>query len=179
VGSAVECTRCGVAVAFAGCLLHPLRVIPTAILVRPAAPSDVDTLATFNVAMAFETEQIALDPGTVRRGVAAVLADPAKGSYRVATRAGAVVGQLMITTEWSDWRCGFWWWIQSVYVAADARRGGVYRALHRSVLEDAERAGDVRGVRLYVEQENTRAQRAYEALGMARGRYLVFETGQE
>lgn len=111
--------------------------------------------------------------------MAAVLADPAKGSYRVATRAGAVTGQLMLTTEWSDWRCGWWWWIQSVYVAPEARRGGVYRALHRSVLEDATLAGDVRGVRLYVEQENVRAQRTYEALGMARGRYLVFETGHE
>ncbi len=97
----------------------------------------------------------------------------------MATRAGAVVGQLMITNEWSDWRCGWWWWIQSVYVSPEARRGGVYRALYRSVLDDAERAGDVRGVRLYVEQDNVLAQRAYEGLGMARGRYLVFETGHE
>jgi ribosomal protein S18 acetylase RimI-like enzyme len=89
------------------------------------------------------------------------------------------VGQLMLTTEWSDWRCGWWWWIQSVYVRPEARRGGVFRALYRSVLEDANRAGDVRGVRLYVEQENLRAQRTYEALGMRRGRYLVFETGSE
>jgi ribosomal protein S18 acetylase RimI-like enzyme len=154
-------------------------VIPAPLQVRPAAPSDVDTLAAFNVAMALETEALSLDLDTVRRGGAAVLADPAKGSYRVATRDGAVVGQLMLTKEWSDWRCGWWWWIQSVYVAPDARRGGVYRALYQSVIADAERAGDVRGVRLYVEQENARAQRTYEALGMTRGRYLIFETGHE
>ena len=152
---------------------------PSPILIRPAVPADVDTVAAFNVAMALETEALTLDLDTVRRGVAALVADPAKGSYRVATREGELVGQLMITTEWSDWRCGWWWWIQSVYVAPEARRGGVYRALHRSVLEDAERAGDVRGVRLYVEQDNARAQRTYEALGMTRGRYLVFETGHE
>lgn len=149
------------------------------ILVRPAVPADVDTVAAFNVAMALETEGLSLDLDTVRRGVAAVVADPAKGSYRVATREGELVGQLMITTEWSDWRCGWWWWIQSVYVAPGARRAGVYRALHRSVLDDAERAGDVRGVRLYVEQDNVRAQRTYASLGMHRGRYLVFETGHE
>jgi ribosomal protein S18 acetylase RimI-like enzyme len=154
-------------------------VNPTEIIIRPAAPSDVDILAAFNVAMAQETESLALDLATVRRGVAAVLADPAKGSYRVATRDGVVVGQLMITLEWSDWRCGWWWWIQSVYVAPEARRSGVYRALHRSVIEDAERAGDVRGVRLYVEQDNVRAQRTYASLGMQRGRYLVYETAHE
>ena len=152
---------------------------PVPLLVRPAGPSDVDTLAAFNVAMALETESLALDLDTVRRGVAAMLADPAKGSYRVATRDGAVVGQLMITTEWSDWRCGWWWWIQSVYVAPEARRGGVYRALYQSVVDDAARAGDVHGLRLYVEQDNLRAQQTYQALGMARGKYVVFETGHE
>jgi ribosomal protein S18 acetylase RimI-like enzyme len=152
---------------------------PAEILVRPATPADVDTLAAFNVALAAESEGLSLDLPTVRRGVAAVLADPGKGRYRVATRGGAVVGQLMLTTEWSDWRCGWWWWIQSVYVAAEARRGGVYRALYRSVLDDAERAGDVQGVRLYVEHENHPAQRTYEALGMKRGKYLVYETGDE
>jgi ribosomal protein S18 acetylase RimI-like enzyme len=152
---------------------------PLDLLVRPATPADTDTLVAFNVALALESEGLSLDLPTVRRGVAALLADPVKGSYRVAERAGTVVGQLMITTEWSDWRCGWWWWIQSVYVAPGARRGGVYRALHRSVLDDAARAGDVRGVRLYVEQENRRAQGAYEALGMKRGKYLVYETGEE
>jgi ribosomal protein S18 acetylase RimI-like enzyme len=149
------------------------------LLVRPAEPADLEIIVAFNVALARETEALALDLDTVRRGVAAVLEDPEKGRYRVAAQGGAVVGQLMLTREWSDWRSGWWWWIQSVYVAPEARRGGVYRALHRSVLDDAARTGDVRGVRLYVEQENTRAQRAYEAMGMERGRYLIYETGHE
>ncbi|MFO0755667.1 MAG: N-acetyltransferase [Byssovorax sp.] len=149
------------------------------VLIRPALLSDVDIVTAFNIAMAWETEQLALDPATVHRGVAAALSDPQKGRYRVATRGDKVIGQLMLTLEWSDWRCGWWWWIQSVYVAPEARRSGVYRALYRSVLDDAEKAGDVRGVRLYVEQENLRAQETYASLGMKRGRYLVFETGHE
>ena len=129
--------------------------------------------------MALETEALSLDFETARRGVLAMFDDPDKGSYRVACRGETLVGQLMLTTEWSDWRCGYWWWIQSVYVLPEARRSGVYRALHRSVLVDAARARDVRGVRLYVEQDNARAQRTYEALGMKRARYLVFEWGHE
>jgi ribosomal protein S18 acetylase RimI-like enzyme len=148
-------------------------------VVRPAEPADLDAIAAFQVAMAHETEAITLDPAVVRRGVAAVLADPAKGRYRVAEREGAVVGSLMLTTEWSDWRDGTWWWIQSVYVAPEARRAGVYRALHASVLADAEATGGVCGVRLYVEHANTRAQATYEAMGMRRGRYVVYETGHE
>lgn len=149
------------------------------LLVRAAVPTDIDVIAAFNVAMARETEALSLDPAIVRKGVAALFDDPAKGSYRIAIQNGAPVGQLMTTTEWSDWRCGFWWWIQSVYVVPEARRAGVYRALHRSLLEDAEKAGDVCGIRLYVEQDNVRAQRTYQALGMRRARYLVFETGHE
>ena len=149
------------------------------IVVRPAAPADLDVVAAFQVAMARETEDLALDPAVVRRGVAAVLADASKGRYRVAERGGEVVGSLMLTTEWSDWRDGTWWWIQSVYVVPGARRAGVYRALHASVLAEAEAVGGVCGVRLYVEQENARAQATYEAMGMRRGRYLVYETGHE
>lgn len=154
-------------------------VNPPPLLVRPALPSDIDTIAAFNAAMALETEALELDLDTLRRGVSAMLADPSKGSYRVALSDGALVGQVMITTEWSDWRCGYWWWLQSVYVLPEARRKGVFRALFRSVVEDAERAGDVRGIRLYVEQDNARAQRTYESLGMKRGKYLVFEMGHE
>ncbi len=149
------------------------------LLVRPAARADVDVIAEFNVALALETESLSLDHATARRGVAAVLDDPSKGSYRVATRDDAVVGQLMITREWSDWRCEWWWWIQSVYVAPTERRGGVFRVLYASVIDDAHREGDVRGVRLYVEQENVRAQRTYETLGMVRGRYVIYETAHE
>lgn len=157
--------------------MAPVKPLP--LLIRPALPSDIDTIAAFNAAMALETEALSLDLDTLRRGVAAMLADPVKGSYRVAVLDGELVGQVMTTTEWSDWRCGWWWWLQSVYVAPKARRAGVFRALFQRVVEEAARAGDVRGIRLYVEQDNERAQRTYEALGMKRGRYLVFEKGGE
>lgn len=135
-----------------------------------------------NVAMAAETEQLALDPERVLRGVRAVLADASKGFYLVATApqadAGdapeAVVGQLMITFEWSDWRDGPQWWIQSVHVVPAWRRRGVYRALHDEVVRRAREAGAV-GIRLYVAASNTRAQATYEALGMAESHYRIFE----
>lgn len=149
------------------------------IRIRPLTVDDVDTVAAFNVAMALETEDLALDLDVVRRGVRAMLEDPSKGTYRLAELDGRVVGQLMITLEWSDWRCGWWWWIQSVYIAPEARRSGVYRALYESVLADVEARGDVRGVRLYVEHENVRAQQTYTALGMMRGKYVFFETTRE
>ncbi|MFI5299568.1 MAG: GNAT family N-acetyltransferase [Polyangiales bacterium] len=150
----------------------PLRI-------RALTARDVDVVAGFNVAMARETESLALDPELVRRGVRAMIEDPTKGQYRLAELAGRVVGQLMITLEWSDWRCGWWWWIQSVYIAPEARRLGVYRALYESVIADAKARGDVRGVRLYVEQENHRAQATYASLGMKRGKYVFFETTHE
>lgn len=149
--------------------------MPSPIAIRPMRAADVETVAAFNAAMARETEDLALDLDTLRRGVRAMLDDPSKGTYRLAELDGRVVGQLMITLEWSDWRCGFWWWIQSVYVAPEARRRGVYRALFESVLADARARPDVRGVRLYVEHENHRAQQVYEALGMKRGRYVFYE----
>ena len=149
------------------------------VLVRPAIASDVEIVAAFNVAMALETESLVLDPAVVRRGVEAMLVDPNKGAYRIATIDGVPVGQLMITLEWSDWRCGWWWWIQSVYVTPEGRRRGVYRALYESVLADVRNAPDVRGVRLYVEQHNAGAQRTYESLGMKRGKYVFYETESE
>jgi ribosomal protein S18 acetylase RimI-like enzyme len=149
------------------------------IRIRALTTADVDVVADFNVAMALETESLALDPEVVRRGVRAMIDDPTKGTYRLAEVDGRVVGQLMVTLEWSDWRCGWWWWIQSVYIAPIARRSGVYRALYESVIADAKERRDVRGVRLYVEHENVRAQETYTALGMVRGKYVFFETTTE
>jgi ribosomal protein S18 acetylase RimI-like enzyme len=136
------------------------------IRVRPAAPSDLDLLVNFNAAMALETENKRLDPARLRPGVAAVLADPARGRYRVAEQDGRVVGALLITLEWSDWRNGWFWWIQSVYVRADARGRGVFRTLYDTVRERARAAGDVIGIRLYVEHDNAAAQATYTRLGM-------------
>ena len=85
--------------------------------IRLATVADIPDLRAWNSAMAWETEHKRLDPDTVRAGVAAGLADPAKARYFVALDAGgAPAGTLMLTREWSDWRNGDWWWIQSVYV---------------------------------------------------------------
>ena len=125
--------------------------------------------------MAQETEGLDLDADVVRPGVAAVLADDALGFYLVAEVDGQAAGQLMVTYEWSDWRNGLFWWIQSVYVRLEFRRRGVYSALHRQVTQAAQEAGGVCGIRLYVEQDNTIAQQVYESLEMHRTRYQLYE----
>jgi len=136
--------------------------------------ADAVALRDGNRAMALETEQLDLDPVRLLRGVEAVLADPTKGFYLVADSAGDVVGQLMITYEWSDWRAGTCWWIQSVHVIPAARRQGVYRALHAEALRRAKAAGAV-AVRLYVIASNRSAQATYTSLGMHDSGYRVFE----
>ncbi len=143
--------------------------------IRLAASGDAETIARFNQAMAQETEQRALDPQRLRLGVEAVLRDPSKGRYWVAEVEGRLAGQLLVTYEWSDWRNGAFWWIQSVYVDLEFRRRGVFRALYEHVAREARRAPDVCGLRLYVEQHNRRAQNAYERLGMRPTPYRIFE----
>lgn len=145
------------------------------LVIRTAADDDVPTLARFNIAMARETEGKALDPETVQQGVRALLDDPSRGFYLVAERGDEIVGSLMITTEWSDWRNGTFWWIQSVYVRPKARRQGVYSALYAHVKEQAAEASSVCGIRLYVERTNTAARQAYQALGMVETGYRLYE----
>lgn len=147
----------------------------SSITVRPAVAADRDVIAAFNAAMARETERRELDLATLSRGVERGLADPAKGRYFVAELDGRTAGCLLVTTEWSDWRAGWFWWIQSVYVALDCRGRGVYGALHEHVRAAARAAGDVVGLRLYVEQENARAQRTYRKLGMTETGYRLYE----
>ena len=125
--------------------------------------------------MASETEGMALNEDIVRPGVAAVLDNDSLGFYLVAEIDGNPAGQLMVTYEWSDWRNGLWWWIQSVYVRPEHRRKGVYTALHRHVSQAAQAAGGVCGIRLYVEQENTIAQQVYQSLDMYHTRYHMYE----
>lgn len=124
--------------------------------------------------MAWETEGKRLDPAVLERGIRGVFEKPQRGFYLLAEREGAPVGGLLVTYEWSDWRNGDFWWIQSVYVEPAARRTGVFRALYDEVLRRARTAGAV-GVRLYVEKENTTAQAAYATLGMRESDYLMFE----
>ena len=145
------------------------------IQIRRARASDAGFIVESNVAMAKETEGMALDEDVVRPGVAAVLDDDALGFYLVAEIDGRPAGQLMVTYEWSDWRNGLWWWIQSVYVRSEFRRQGVYSALHRHVADAARQTGGVCGLRLYVEQENTTAQQVYQSLDMHHTRYHMYE----
>jgi GNAT superfamily N-acetyltransferase len=140
-----------------------------------ARRGDLDTLVQFNAAMARESEGRDLDPETLRTGVDAVFGDSNRGFYLVAEAEGRVVGQLLITTEWSDWRNGYFWWIQSVYVTPEYRRRGVYRELDSHVTAEARSRGDVCGIRLYVEENNHVAQRVYSNLGMSRSRYYMYE----
>lgn len=145
------------------------------ITIRQAELSDAPVVADFNLRLAQETEELALDPETVAKGVAAILGDEAKGIYYVAEAAGKVVGQVMITYEWSDWRNGNLWWLQSVYVEPAFRGNGIFRALFRHVEQMAERSAGVCGLRLYMHADNARARKCYENLGMRQTKYQVFE----
>lgn len=146
------------------------------ITIRAGALSDLSTIVEFNNAIAVETEHRHLEIPTLTKGVEAVLRDPSKGRYYVAEEAGEIIGQTMFTFEWSDWRNGMFWWIQSVYVRPDKRGAGAFSALYRHVEQLAKQEGGVCGLRLYAEEENHRAQRTYEKLGMVKTGYRVFES---
>ena len=142
---------------------------------RLAVADDARTLAGFNQAMALETEAKALADEVALGGVTAALRDSVHGFYVVAESGREIVGALLVTYEWSDWRNGRIWWIQSVYVRPEHRRQGVYRTLHEFVRNRARSTGGVVGLRLYVERENAMAQGAYAAVGMSETPYLVYE----
>jgi RimJ/RimL family protein N-acetyltransferase len=143
--------------------------------IRNATREDVPFLADCNIAMAFESEKKHLDREVLTRGIIAVFDHPDRGFYVVAEREGKAVGSLLITHEWSDWRNGGWWWIQSVYVTPEARRGGVFSAMYREIDRRARASAGVIGLRLYVEKENSRAQATYAALGMEPAYYSLFQ----
>lgn len=145
------------------------------VIVRPATPADAGVIGDFNRLMAKETEGKDLDPAILHAGVVAMLADVGKGRYFVAEAGGRLVGQLGVTLEWSDWRNGNFWWIQSVYVAAHARRHGVFRRLYEHVVAAARQEANVIGVRLYVEHDNQVAQATYRKMGMVMTGYHVME----
>ena len=143
--------------------------------IRLATPEDAAALTAFNAAMALETEHKELLPEVIGAGVRSLLSNPASGFYVVADQGGRVLGSLLITKEWSDWRNGDFWWIQSVYVHPQFRRRGIYKSLYRHIQQLATQDPKVCGFRLYVEKENNRAQSTYRALGMKETRYLVYE----
>ena len=145
------------------------------ITIRSAHEGDAEAIAGFQESMALETEGKRLDAARIRKGVRRALGDEDRGFYLVAESEGQTVGSLFVTREWSDWRNGWFWWIQSVFVDAAHRRRGVYRSLHAEVVRRARSAGEVVGIRLYVERENVGAQATYESLGMERTYYLLYE----
>ena len=147
----------------------------TVISVRKANHADAQLIASFAAAMALETEGNTLDIEIARQASEAVLRDPLLGFYLVAVKSEEPVGSLLITFEWSDWRNAMRWWIQSVFVVSTHRGTGVYRQLYKEVQRLAQQAGNVCGVRLYVEQNNCTAQTTYRKLGMTQAPYLIFE----
>ena len=144
-------------------------------IIRSASTDDISDIAQFNIAMAQETEERQLDPETIQSGVSSVIQNHAHGFYLIAERDQVAIGSLLITFEWSDWRNGTLWWIQSVYVKPEHRRTGVFKALYDAVIARARAAKSVRGIRLYVEQENLDAQSVYQKLSMQKTPYQMFE----
>ncbi|MFA9418650.1 MAG: N-acetyltransferase family protein [Gammaproteobacteria bacterium] len=143
--------------------------------VRRATIADAPALAEFNMKMAMETEAIELIPEVITAGVETMIKSPEMGFYLVAEENGAIQASLMITTEWSDWRNGLFWWIQSVYVNQQYRRQGLYRKLYEQVKTLAESENNVCGFRLYVEHDNYVAQETYRSLNMEETSYKLFE----
>lgn len=152
------------------------KIMSDTISIRLATAQDAEAMVEFNQAMARETEGKQLDTRILTRGVEAVFHDPAKGFYVVAEiESGQIVGGLMVTFEWSDWRDAWFWWIQSVYIRPDFRGRKIYRMLYEFVKEKAAEAQNICGFRLYVEKENVNARKVYEKLGMDESHYLMYE----
>ena len=145
------------------------------VTIRLATAADAGPLVEFNQAMALETEGKTLDAATLRPGVEAVFTDSNKGFYVVAESGGSIIGGLMVTYEWSDWRNAWFWWIQSVFIRIEGRGRGIYRRMYEFVKQRAAASGNVCGFRLYVESDNRHAQRVYDGVGMHASHYLMYE----
>jgi ribosomal protein S18 acetylase RimI-like enzyme len=145
------------------------------IVVRDALKSDLEEILDFQINMAKETESIDLERDVLKIGVSSVLEDSAKAKYFIADNEGEAAGMLMITTEWSDWRNGWVWWIQSVYVKPGYRKMGVYKMLYNHIKKIVGSSDELRGIRLYVDKRNVRAQQVYESLGMTGDHYTTYE----
>ena len=144
-------------------------------VIRTAKIKDAGIIARFNQAMALETENRQLADEVITAGVRTLLKNPRDGFYVVAEMDGVIAASLLVTSEWSDWRNGFFWWIQSVYVKKEYRRKGLYSEMYRFVKSEAGNRSAVRGFRLYVEKDNLSAQKAYKILGMERTHYILYE----
>ncbi|HRY97896.1 MAG TPA: GNAT family N-acetyltransferase [Bacteroidales bacterium] len=145
------------------------------LVIRPALREDAPAITAFQLAMAQETEGLELRSDTLAQGVSAVFDDPSKGTYFVAENGGLILSSLMVTPEWSDWRNGWVWWIQSVYVLPEWRGRGVYKAMYLHIQEQVLGRTDILGIRLYVDQRNTVAGKVYARLGMNGDHYALYE----
>jgi ribosomal protein S18 acetylase RimI-like enzyme len=145
------------------------------ISIRKSTPQDIGVLAAFQQALAAESENVNLDIPTVKKGLQALFDDPGKGVYYVAQLKGEIVGCHLITYEWSDWRNGMVWWLQSVYVLPAHRKSGVFRAMYDNLMNLISADPNLIGLRLYVDKTNQKAQHIYEAIGMNGDHYTVYE----
>ena len=145
------------------------------IIFRKAQNSDSDSIQSFQQAMAWETEQLKLDPLTLEKGVTAVLTNSALGAYHVCEVNSAVIGSLLLTNEWSDWRNGTVWWLHSLYFKPEHRGQGLFSQMYHYVQQLAKNQKDIRGIRLYVDHTNLHAQKVYTKLGMNGDHYRLFE----
>lgn len=143
--------------------------------IRFATISDLETIVLFNLEMAMETENLQLDRETVTSGVESALNDSSKGFYLLAEIEGQVIGQLLITSEWSDWRNATIWWIQSVYIKPEFRGKKIFASLYSQIIDMAQKDGTISGIRLYVDSDNNDAQAVYDKLGMHQSHYLMYE----
>jgi len=144
-------------------------------IIRKAKSTDIDQIVEFQMKMAHETEQIELQQTTVVKGVTAVVSEPTKGQYYLAEKDGKVIGSLLTTFEWSDWRNGTVLWIQSVYVLPEYRRQGVYRNMYLLIKEKVLSDNSLNGIRLYADKKNVAAHKTYQKLGMSPDHYITFE----
>ena len=149
------------------------------IQITPAKEADLSIMTEFQLRMAFETEGLDLDRAVLEAGIQSALRDSSKALYFIARKEEVPVGMLMITTEWSDWRNGWVWWIQSVYVSQEMRGEGVFASLYSYVKSEVIARKEVMGIRLYVDKRNVKAQRVYEAVGMTDEHYATFEWMKE
>jgi len=145
------------------------------LIIRQASAADISQIVAFQIGMAQETENKALDPQVVEEGVRVLLHQPGKGQYFLAVIESRVVGSLLIKYEWSDWRNASFWWIHGVYVEPTSRRQGVYSAMHNHIMRLAKSDPAVCGVRLYVDRDNKAARSTYNRLGMSKSRYDMYE----
>ena len=145
------------------------------IMIRRATPADIPVLVDFQTRLAMESENVTLDKTILARGMQAMFNDPSKGEYFIAEIKGEAVGCHMITYEWSDWRNGVVYWLQSVYVKESFRKAGVLRQMFEALRQRINADDSIKGLRLYVDNTNARAQKVYEAMGMNGNHYSVYE----